>query len=196
MVLKLQGTQGVGDALHGVLKGMGVVIHGVDAPLVPGAVVAGVVDAVDDRVPHVEVAGGQVDLGPQGVAAVFKLPGPHAAEQVQALLLGPVPVGALGGVGQVAPHLLHLLGGQLADIGQALFNQLLGPLVHVLKVVGGIVKPVVPIVAQPVDVLFDGVHILHVLFDGVGVVHAQVADAAEALCRAEVNIDGLGVADV
>ena len=186
----------MGDALHGVLKGMGVVVHGVDAPLVPGAVMAGVVDAVDDRVPHVEVAGGQVDFRPQGVAAVLELPGPHAAEQIKAFLLGPVPVGALGGGGQVAAHLLHLLGGQLADVGQALLDELLGPLVHSLKVVGGIVEPVVPVIPQPVDVLLDGVHILHVLLDGVGVVHAQVADAPKALGRAKVDVDGLGVANV
>ena len=196
VVLKLQGAQGVGDALHGVLEGMGVVVHGIDAPLVPSAVVAGVVDAVDHRVPHIEVAGGQVDLGPQGHAAVLELPGPHPAEQVQALLLGPVPVGALGGVGQVAPHLLHLLGGELAHVGQALLDELLGPFVHILKVVGGVVEPVLPVVAQPVDVLFDGVYVLHVLLGGVGVVHAQVADAPEALRRAEIDVNGLGVADV
>ena len=196
VVLKLQGAQGVGDALHGVLKGVGVVVHGVDAPLVPGAVVAGVVDPVDHRVSHIEVAGGQVDLGPQGVPAVLKLPCPHPAEQVQALLFGAVPVGALGGVGQIPPHLLHLLRGQLAHVSQALFDQLLGALVHGLKVIGGVVEPVVPVVAQPVDILFNGVHVLHVFLHRVGVVHAKVADAPKALRRAKVDVDGLGVADV
>ena len=33
MGLKLQGAQGVGDALQGVLDGVGEVVHGVDAPL-------------------------------------------------------------------------------------------------------------------------------------------------------------------
>ena len=66
VVLKLQGAEGVGDALQRVLQGVGEVVHGVDAPLVPLAVVVHVVDAVDDRVPHVEVAAGQVDFWPAG----------------------------------------------------------------------------------------------------------------------------------
>ncbi len=74
MVLKLQGTQGMGDALHGVLKGMGIVVHGIDAPLVPGAVMAGVIDTVDHRITHVEVAGGQIDLGAEGVPAIANSP--------------------------------------------------------------------------------------------------------------------------
>ncbi len=196
MVLKFQAAQRVGDVLHGVLKGVGIVVHGIDAPLVPSAVVLGVVNAVDYRVPHVEVARGQVDFRPQGHAAVLKFSGPHPAEQVQALLLGAVPVGAAGGGGQVSPHLPHLLLGQLAHIGQALLNQLLGPLVHLLKKVGAIVEPVVPVIPQPVDVLLNGVDIFHVLLGGVGVVHAQVANAPKALGCAKVHINGLGVANV
>ena len=91
--LKLQGAQAVGDALQRVLDGVGKVVHGVDAPLVALPVVAHVVDAVDDGVAHVEVAAGQVDLGPQRHGTVGELPGPHAGKQVQALLHGPVAVG-------------------------------------------------------------------------------------------------------
>ena len=196
VVLKLQGAQGVGDALQGVLDGVGEVVHGVDAPLVPLAVVVHVVDAVDHRVPHVEVAAGQVDLGPEGVCAVGELPGPHPGEEVQGLLHGPVPPGGAGGGVHVAPVLLELLGGELAHIGQALLDELHGVVVHLLKVVGGVVEPVAPVVAQPVDVLLDGLHVLHVLLGGVGVVHAQVAQAAVLLGGAEVDEDGLGVADV
>ena len=46
------------------------------------------------------------------------------------------------------------------------------------------------------DILLDRVDILGVLLGGVGVVHAQVADAAEALGRGEVDGQGLAVADV
>ena len=66
MGLKLQGTQGMGDTLQGVLNGVSEVIHGIDAPLVAGAVVRHVLDAVDGRVAHIEVAAGQVDLGARG----------------------------------------------------------------------------------------------------------------------------------
>ena len=194
--LKLQGAEAVGDALQGVLNGVGEIVHGVDAPLVPLAVVVHVVDAVDHGVPHVEVAGAGVDLGPEGHGPVGELPGPHSGEEVKTLLHRAVPVGALGGAVHVPPHLLHLLRGQLADVGQALLDEGHGALVHLLEVVGGIVEPVAPVKAQPVDVLLDGLHVLHVLLGGVGVVHAEVAQPAVLLGGAEVDAQGLAVADV
>ena len=55
---------------------------------------------------------------------------------------------------------------------------------------------VTPLVAKPLDILFDGIDVLHVLLGGVGVVEAQVAHAAMLRGDAEVEADGLGVADV
>ena len=201
MILKLQGAEGVGNPLQRVLQGVGEVVHGVDAPLVPLAVVVHVVDAVEHRVAHVEVAAGQVDLGPQGHLALLhlavgELAGAHPGEEVQRLLDGPVAEGGAGGSVHVAAVLLKLLGGQLAHVGQALFDELHGVLVHLLKVVGGEEEAAAPVVAQPVDVLLDGLHVLHVLLGGVGVVHAQVAQAAVFLGGAEVHEDRLGMADV
>ena len=186
----------MGDALQGVLNGVGEVVHGVDAPLVPLAVVVGKVDAVEHRVAHVEVAAGQVDLGPEGHGAFGKLPRPHPAEQVQGLLHGPIPVGRGGRHADAPPVGLELLRGELADVGQPLPDELLGILIHFFKVIGGVVEPVTPVKAQPVDVLLDGVHVLRVLLGGVGVVHAQVAQAAVLFCRAEVNGQGLTMTNV
>ena len=53
-------------------------------------------DAVDNGVTHIEVAGGQVDFGPEGIAVVFEFPGTHPGEKVQAFLNGPVPIGGDG----------------------------------------------------------------------------------------------------
>ena len=63
VVLKFQGAQAVGDTLQSILNGVGKVVHGVDAPLVSLAVVVHMANPVDYRVPHIEVAGGQVNLG-------------------------------------------------------------------------------------------------------------------------------------
>ena len=46
------------------------------------------------------------------------------------------------------------------------------------------------------DVLLDGLHVLGILLGGVGIVHAEVGDAVEALGGAEVDAQGLAVADV
>ena len=196
VVLKLQAAQAEGDALDGVLDGMGEVVHRVDAPLVALAVMGHMLDAVDGRVAHVHVRAGRVDLGPQGHGPVGELAGAHPGEEIQGLLDGPVAEGGASGGVHVAAVLLKLLGGQLAHVGQALFDELHGVLVHLLKVVGGEEKAVAPVVAQPVDILLDGLHVLHVLLGGVGVVHAQVAQAAVFLGGAEVHEDRLGMADV
>ena len=74
MGLKLQRTERVGDMLHSVLNGVGKVVHGVDAPLVAGAVMELVVDAVEGGVTHIEVAAGQVDLGPSVMAPLGNSP--------------------------------------------------------------------------------------------------------------------------
>ncbi len=145
--LKLQRAEAVGDALHGVLDGVGEVIHGIDAPLVPLPVMVHMVDPVDHRVTHIEVAAGGVDFSPQGHGPVGKLTGAHPGKEVQTLLDGAAAVGALSGGVHVAPHLPHLVGGQLADVGQALPDEGHGALVHLLKVVGGVEKPVPPVEA-------------------------------------------------
>ena len=64
-----------------------------------------------------------------------------------------------------------------------------------LEVIGGVVF-VTPPVAKPLDVLFDGIDVFHILLGGIGVVEAQVAHAAVLCGNAEVEADGLGVADV
>ena len=70
-----------------------------------------------------------------------------------------------------------------------------GPLVELGEVVGGVAEAV-PLEAEPADVFLDGVDVLLLFFFGVGVVEAQVGFAAELVGEAEVDADGLGVADV
>ena len=196
VVLKLQGAQGVGDALQRVLNGVSEVIHGVDAPLVPLAVMVSVVNTVDHRIAHIEIAAGQVDFCPQRVRPVGELPVLHPLKQIQRLLHRPVPPRRCGGYADGAPVLLELLRGELAHIGQPLFDQLHRVLIHLREIVGGIEKPVVPVKAQPVDILLDGLHILHVLLGGVGVVHAEIAHTAVLLGGAKINGQRLAVTDV
>ena len=154
------------------------------------------VDAVDDGVAHVEVARSEVDFGAERHAAVGEFSRSHAGEQVKALLDRTVAVGTFRGRLCIAAVLAHLLGRQLADIGETLLNQLDREVIHLLKVLGRVEEAVVPVEAQPRDILFDRVDVLDVLLGGVGVVHAQVADAAEFLCGREVDADCLGVSDV
>lgn len=88
----------MGDALQSVLDGVGKVVHGIDAPLGALAVVVDEADAVNDGVSEVQIAAGQVDLGPQGHLALLHLAVLHHFKQTQILLNGAVPVGEVAGM--------------------------------------------------------------------------------------------------
>ena len=198
MVLELQAAHAVGDALDGVLNGMGEVVHRVDAPFVALTVMLGVLDAVDGRVTHVHVGAGQIDLGTQGLFAFLELTGAHPAEQVEVLFRGAVAprrrAGRLAGVGTTV--LAHLLAGQVVHIGLALFNELFGVLVALVKVIAAVENAAIGVGTQPVQVLDDAVDVLLALAGGVGVVQTQVELAAVLVGNGPVDVDGLGAADV
>ena len=84
----------------------------------------------------------------------------------------------------------------VVDIGLAGLDQLLGPLVELLEVVGGVKQVLAPVEAEPAHVALDRVDVLLLLLGRIGVVEAQVAAPAELLGDAEVQADRLGVADV
>ena len=196
VVGELERAHGVGDALDGVRLAVRVVVHGVDAPLVAGAVMRGVEDAVHDRVAHVEVGRGHVDFGAQHAGAVGELAGLHAGEEVEIFFDGAVAIGAvLAGLGEGAAVLANLVGGEVVDVGFAGLDELQGPLVELAEVVGGVAEAF-PVEAEPAHVFLDGVDVLLLFLFGIGVVEAQVGLAAELVGEAEVEADGLGVADV
>ena len=100
------------------------------------------------------------------------------------------------GLRQRAAVLADLVGGEVVDVRLAGLDQVDGPLVELLEVVGGEVEVLAPVEAQPADVGLDRVDVLLLFLDRVGVVEAQVAVPAELLGDAEVEADRLGVADV
>ena len=157
----------------------------------------GVQDAVHDGVAQVEVGGGHVDFGAQGAGAVRKLAGAHALEQIEVLFHRAVAVGALlAGLGERTAKLADFFRGQIAHVGLAGFDELDGPLIQLIEIVGGVEAPVLPIEAEPVDVVDDGIDVLGLFLAGIGVVEPQVGLAAELGREAEVEADGFGVADV
>ena len=155
-----------------------------------------VADAVDDRVAHIEVAGGEVDLRAERAAALGEFAVFHALEQVEIFLDAAVAVRGFCGRADVAAVFLRLLGRQVADVGEALFDQFNRKLVVLFKIIAAVEEPVAPVEAQPVDIGLNGVDILGIFLRGVGVVHAEVAEAAELFGRAEVDGQGLAVADM
>ena len=187
----------MGHALDRVRLPVGEVVGGIDAPGITGARVRRVEDAIQHRVAHVDVARRHVDPGAQHPGAVGEFPGAHAAEQIQVLLRRPVAMRAVAaGLGQGAAVGADLVGGQVVDIRLAGPDQVFGPIVKPLEIIGGEVEMLAPVEAEPADVPLDGLDVLQLLLDGVGVVEAQVAAAAELPGDAEIQADRLGVADM
>ncbi|MCY1531299.1 hypothetical protein D9M68_665200 [compost metagenome] len=201
LVFEFQRADAVRDAFEGVFDRVRPAVHRVDAPLVARAVVGGMAHAVHDRIAQVDVGRSHVDLRAQHQAAVGMLAVAHFAQQRERFRGGAVAPGRIdAGFGQRAAVGTDFLGALLVHVSVAGLDQRLGEFVHVAEVVAGEVQVVVavglPVEAQPVHGLDDGVDVLLVFLFGVGVVEAQVADAAEIARQPEVQADALGVADV
>ena len=65
VIFELQRADGMRNAFDGIRLPVRIVVHRIDAPLVAGAVMFGMQNAVHHRVAHVEVGRRHVDPGPQ-----------------------------------------------------------------------------------------------------------------------------------
>ena len=196
MIFELQCADGVGDTLNGVLDRVGEIVHRIDAPLVSGIVMLRMGYTVDDRVSHVDVRGGHVDLSPEHLLAVRVLAFAHLFKELQVFFDAPVAIwGLFARLGQGPSVGPDLVGAEVADEGQPLLDQSHGALVHLIEIVRR-PKPVLPLKAQPSYIFFDGVHILHVFLDRVGIVIPQITSAVVLLRCHEVQADGLGVTNM
>ena len=161
----------MGNVLQRIFNRMGKIVHRINAPFIPLAVMVGMVDPVDYRIAQVEIARSRIDLRPQRHTAVGKLTVFHAFKQRQILFNRSIPVGALRRGCGIPAHLTHLIRRQLAHIGQTLFNQSHCTFVHLIKIVGSIIKAIVPSKAEPADIFFDRIYIFRILFTGIGIIH-------------------------
>ena len=170
--LKFEGADGVRNALNGIAFAVGVVVHGINAPLVARAVVVLMNDAIHNGVAHVHIGRSEVNFGSEGAAAVGKFALAHAFKQVEILFHATVAIGAgLAGLRGGAAIFGGFFLAQVANISLALFYHLHRPLIELFKIVGGI-KFGIPLKTEPFDVFFDGVHIFGVFFGGIRIVEA------------------------
>src|SRR5690606_35296124 len=147
------------------------IVAGIDAPVGPGARMGGMKDAVKYRIAQIDVARGHVALGPEHPRAGLELAGPRAPQQVETLLhsaLAPRAVGAGLPPGPATdPDLLLAL---IVHIGLSRADQMLGPCVELLEIVGGVVKMFPPVEAEPRHVALDRVDIFLLLLAWIRVV--------------------------
>jgi hypothetical protein len=154
-----------------------------------------VLDPVHNGVAHVDISGRHVDLGPQRFRTVRKLPCPHAAEKVEILFYGATAVRTVfARFGECASVLPHLLESEVANECLALFDQVLGVLIKLIKVVGGIIKMLSPVKTEPAYIFHDGINIFLLFLARVRIVEAEIAAAVEFLGKAEIKANRLRVA--
>ena len=193
---KLKRTQRMSDTFEEVALPVCKVVHRVCFPLVTGTVVRSLDDAVDDRVAEVHVRVCHVDLGTQNHRTFFQFAAVHLVEQLQVFFDRAVTIGAVCARLCRRPFLgSDLFGRLLVDVCFSFLDQLDGEVPELLEVVGCVVN-IIPVVTQPFDVFFDGVHIFQVFFYRVGIVEAQVANAPIFLGNAEIQADSFGMPDM
>ena len=198
VVFKLQSAQRMGNSLNGIRQRMRVVVHRIDAPVTPRPVMRRVANAVQRRIPHIEVGRSHINARAQHISAVGKLPGPHPPEQVQAFRRRAVAMRTfLPRLRQRPPIGAHFLRRQAVHISVAVPDQLLGVLIQLLKVIRGVIQMLAPVEPQPPNIRQDGLHILNILPRRVGVIKPHVAARPRVLlAHAKIEADGLGVPNV
>ena len=187
----------MGDSLDRILEAVRIVVERIDAPGIPGPIVLGLADPVEDRVAHEHVRGAHVDPGPEHVFPVTELPGTHPAKELEVLGDRPIPEGAFGPCDRDGPpsrtdRFLRLG----VHVRPSLVDQEFGVLVHPVEVVRSVVEVLTPVEAQPLHIGTNGLHVLVLLGGRVRIVEAEVAASAKLVGDPEVEEDGLGVANV
>ena len=118
---------------------MSEVVHGIDSPLRPRAVMRYLDDAVDDGVTEVHVGRSHIDLRAKDHRAFLELARIHPMEEVQTLLSGSITEGACRPSGSGRTLLSrYLFGCLLIDISMTGEDELLGEAIQAIEVVRSI----------------------------------------------------------
>ena len=187
----------MGDTFDGIALAMSPVIVWIDAPVVAGAVMRDMANAVHERIAHGHIRARHVDLCPKHTLAIAEFTGPHAAEQVQVLFGRTLSERAVRTwCGEVASVLRDCFGVLIIDIGKPLVNQVFSPQVQLLEIVAREECALVAVESEPLQVTLDGLDEVVAFFLGVRVIETQIARASEFTGNTKVQTDRLGMADV
>ena len=97
--------------------------------------------------------------------------GAHAVEQVEIFIDRPIAEWAvLSGFGQRAALAAHLVGWRVVHVRLAFANQVFGPLIKLLEVIGRVMQVLAPVEAEPVHVVLDSVDEFLFFPSGIGVI--------------------------
>src|SRR5258706_15792764 len=94
IIVELQGTHGVRNALDRIRLPMCIVVHRVNTPLTTGTMMVQVENSIHDRIAEIKVRRPHLDLRPQRSRTIWKLSLFHALEQIEILFDRTVAIGA------------------------------------------------------------------------------------------------------
>ena len=173
------------------------IIHRVDTPVVSCSLVMGPFDAVNQRVSHVQIGMGHVDLGPEDTVTVGMFSCTHLPEQCEVLFHTSVPIWAIGSRRSGRAFLGgHVFGTLMVNVSLARLDQLDGKGIKTFKMITGVEFAAVPLIAQPRNIFAYRIHILLALLFGVCVVEAQVHKALMLFGQTKGQANGFGMPDV
>ena len=173
-----------------------VVVHGINTPFIPRAVMRRAQNPINDGVAQVHIWRGHVDFCAQTLLSVRVFARLHLAEQPQVFLDGTVSVRALRArFRERAARRADLFGGKVAYERFSVLYQLLRISVYFVEKVGGIylLRPMIP---HPFDVAANGVHKLRLFLGRVSIVEKQIALSAVLFRRPEIDQHALDVSDM
>ncbi len=128
---------------------------------------------------------------------VLELSSAHAPEEIQILGHRAIPVrGRSSRFGHGAPVLSNFFLTRAVHIGEARLDQLDRVFVETFEVIRGEIEVLAPVEAKPPHVLLDRTNVAFVFRLRIRVVESKVGDTIVLGGGAEVETDGLRVADV
>ena len=197
VVFELKRANRVRDALDGVRLAVSKIVARINGPRLAGARMLSVQDAIEHRIAQIDVARAHVDLGAQYARTVGKFAGAHAAKEIEIFLDAALPIRAVdAGFGQRAARGPHFFLRLVVHVGLAGTDQIFGPLVELIEIIGRVKEILAPIKSEPAHVALDGVDIFLRFLGRIGIVVAQITVAAEFLGHAEIQANRLGVPDM
>ena len=197
VVLELQSTDGMRDALDGILYRMCKVIHRINAPLVSCIVVCHMRHTVENGISHIQIGRRDVNARAEYLLTICVLSVLHLLKKLQILLHGTAAKRIFfARLCKSTSVFLNLLCGQVRHICLSFPNQLHCALVHLVKIVRGKKQPVLPVRAKPFDIRLDRLHKLDVLLGRIRVVKTHVELAAVFFCDSIIDKNRLGMTNV
>ena len=175
---------------------MSKIVHRIYAPLIARSVMMSKKYTVNNRVTHIKVRRRHIYFCTKHLFACLKLALCHTGKQIKVFLNASVTVRAvLSRFCQSTSVLSDFVRVKIINIRLAFFNKFNRTFIKEVEIIGSKIN-IVPLKAEPLNILFDCVNIFGVLFRWVCIVHTKITYAVVFFLNAEINANCLCVSNM